>query len=73
MKYANNSALGLAQQNRGNILLFSRAFLENKYNVFLADGYQLTSGEVEYIVYWYDRKDEKEFKIVLPKLQFTKS
>lgn len=68
-----NSALGLAHPKFGNILLFSKAFIENKYNVFLKDGYQLTSGEVEYIVYWYDNGDGKEYKIVLPRLLFSRN
>ena len=70
--FKTGSALGLAKPTLGNVLLFSRAFIENKYKVFLKDGYQLTSGNVEYLLFWYDSKDEKEYKIVLPKLQFSK-
>lgn len=71
-EFSNGSALGLAHPGVGIILLFSRNFLETKYATFLKDGYQLTNASVEYILYWYDIKDDKEYKIVLPKLQFNK-
>lgn len=71
-EFSNGSALGLAHPGVGIILLFSRNFLETKYATFLKDGYQLTNASIEYILYWYDIKDDKEYKIVLPKLQFNK-
>tara|TARA_R110002050_G_scaffold204522_4_gene340200 strand:- start:131310 stop:136133 length:4824 start_codon:yes stop_codon:yes gene_type:complete len=72
VKFKENEALGLALLNQGNILLFSKKFIETKYNVFLKNGYELTSGSVEYLVYWYDSNEEKEYKVVLPKLKFRK-
>ncbi|WP_246124789.1 RecQ family ATP-dependent DNA helicase [Algibacter pacificus] len=73
VQFADNSALGLANKYKGNVLLFSRHFMENKYNTFIKDGYDLSSGLVEYLVYWYDSKEEKEFKVVLPRLKFVKN
>ncbi|MBU3012262.1 RecQ family ATP-dependent DNA helicase [Polaribacter vadi] len=72
-QFSNGSVLGLANPTLGNVLLFSRAFIEKKYNIFLKDGYQLTNGNVEYLLFWYDIKEKKEYKIVLPKLQFKKN
>jgi ATP-dependent DNA helicase RecQ len=71
--FSSNTALGLARPGVGNILLFSRTFLETTYATFLKDGYQLTHANVEYLLFWYDSNDDKEYKIVLPKLQFNKN
>jgi ATP-dependent DNA helicase RecQ len=72
VQFPNNTAIGLAKINGGNVLIFSREFTENKYEIFTKDQYQLNSANVEYLVYWYDSKEEKEYKIVLPRLQFKK-
>lgn len=72
IKFTDNIAFGLAKQDGGNILLFSKNFMTNKYDVFVKDGYEISNGSVEYLVYWYDSKDDKEYKIVLPKLKFNK-
>lgn len=73
VQFTDNSALGLANKYKGNVLLFSKHFMENKYNTFIKDGYQLSSGQVEYLVYWYDSKEYKEYKVVLPRLKFVKT
>ncbi|MGK0317486.1 MAG: ATP-dependent DNA helicase RecQ, partial [Saprospiraceae bacterium] len=54
VQFSSNVGIGLAKQDGGNILLFSRDFVDKKYNTFIKDGYQLTSGNVEYLVYWFD-------------------
>ena len=72
VQFEDNAALGLAKTEGGNVLLFSKQFMEEKYNIFVKDGYQLSCGNVEYLVYWYDNKDEKEYKVVLPRLKFDK-
>jgi ATP-dependent DNA helicase RecQ len=72
VKFTNNVGIGLARKDGGNVLLFSRNFINKKYNTFVKDGYQLTGGNVEYLVYWFDSQDEKEYKVVLPKLKFDK-
>ncbi|MGB5821140.1 MAG: RecQ family ATP-dependent DNA helicase [Saonia sp.] len=72
IQFSDNIGKGLAKQDGGNILLFSREFMNKKYNTFIKDGYQLSNGSVEYLVYWYDSKDDKEYIVVLPKLKFDK-
>ena len=72
VKFPNNTALGLAKKDKSNILIFSKNFIENKYNTFIKDGYSLSSGLVEYLVYWYDKDSDKEYKVILPKLKFEK-
>jgi ATP-dependent DNA helicase RecQ len=72
VQFNDNIAVGLAKQEGGNVLLFSREFMIKKYNTFVEDGYQLVGGSVEYLVYWYDAKDDKEYKVVLPKLKLEK-
>ena len=72
VQFSSNTALGLAKMNTRNILIFSKSFIEYKYNTFLKDGYQLSNGNVEYLLYWYDAAEAKEYKIVLPKLRFEK-
>ncbi|MGZ2369416.1 RecQ family ATP-dependent DNA helicase [Ancylomarina sp. YFZ004] len=72
VQFANNKGIGLAKQDGGEVLLFSRQFRDEKYNKFVKNGYQLSNGSVEYLVYWYDSKDDKEYKVVLPKLKFDK-
>ncbi len=72
IQFADNVGIGLAKQEGGNVLLFSREFMNKKYSTFIKDGYQLSNGSVEYLVYWYDSMDDKEYKVVLPKLKFDK-
>jgi ATP-dependent DNA helicase RecQ len=67
-----NEALGLFDQKGNNILLFSRKFNEITKPKFEKDGYKLTSAEIEYLVFWYDVKEEKEYLIVLPKITWEK-
>lgn len=71
-KFPNNLALGVGKQDGGNVLLFSKKFMNEKYNVYLNGGYKLSNGRVEYLVYWYNVEDEQEYKVVLPRLKFDK-
>ncbi len=73
VKFSTNEALGLANMNNGNIAVFSKGFMEKTYAIFEKDGYQIMNGSVEYLVFWYDKDEEKEYKIVLPRLLFTKT
>lgn len=70
--FAANEAPGLASARGGNVLLFSREFIENRLDSFVANGYTLVSARVEYLVYWYDKDEDKEYKIVLPRLRFER-
>ena len=72
VQFKDNVGIGLAKEGGGNVLLFSRDFIDKKYNTFVKDSYQLTGGNVEYLVYWYDSRDDKEYKVILPKLTFNK-
>jgi len=72
VQFPTNVGIGLAKQDGGNVLLFSREFMNKKYSTFIKDGYKLSNGSVEYLVYWYDSKEDKEYKVVLPKLKFDK-
>jgi len=72
VQFPTNIGIGLSKQDGGNVLLFSREFMNKKYSTFIKDGYKLSNGSVEYLVYWYDSKEDKEYKIVLPKLKFDK-
>ncbi len=73
VQFKTNEALGLANSNADNILLFSQKFLEEKHTTFTNDTYHLVNGSVEYLVYWYDKIEEKEYKIVLPRLRYKKT
>jgi len=46
--------------------------MNKKYSTFIKDGYKLSNGSVEYLVYWFDSKHDEEYKVVLPKLKFDK-
>ena len=70
VKFETNLALGLDSQEGDNVLLFAKMFIEGKYNKYIAKGYELVNGKVEYLVYCYDAEEDKEYKIVLPKVRF---
>ncbi|TXD83230.1 RecQ family ATP-dependent DNA helicase [Subsaximicrobium wynnwilliamsii] len=72
VQFTDNIAIGCAKQDGGNVLLFSRDFMAKKHDTFIKDGYQLANGSVAYLVYWFDAKEGKEYKVVLPKLMFEK-
>jgi ATP-dependent DNA helicase RecQ len=72
MVFEDSSAPGLKKANQGNLLLFSKNFIKDKYDPILQRGYKLLNARVEYIVFWYDKDDAKEYKIVLPRLKFIK-
>ena len=70
--FRHGEAPGLAKENHGNLLLFSKKFVAEHYNPMLKKGYDIISATAEYIVYWYNKDNEKEYKIVLPRLKFEK-
>lgn len=72
MKFGQQEAPGLAQNGSGNMLLFSREFIKSKLIPFKQRGYQVAGANVEYLVYWYDREEDIEYKVVLPRLRFEK-
>ncbi|GAL00786.1 ATP-dependent DNA helicase RecQ [Nonlabens ulvanivorans] len=72
MDFGTNKVPGLKSTCNGNLMLFSKKFIENKYNPILKHGYKLASARVEYVVFWYNKDDDKQYKIVLPRLTFQK-
>ncbi|MEO9887061.1 MAG: RecQ family ATP-dependent DNA helicase [Balneola sp.] len=70
--FGDNEAPGLAKNGTGNMLLFSRDFIKKKLIPFKEKGYIVKGANVEYLVYWYDREEDKEYKVVLPKLRFER-
>lgn len=72
MFFGENKAPGLSKPGNGNMLLFSQNFIRKKLVPFKEKGYELASAKVEYLVYWYDKDDDKEYKVVLPRLRFEK-
>ena len=70
--FGDSEAPGLARKSQGNLLLFSKKFVAEHYNPMIKKGYDITSGTAEYIVNWFNKNDEKEYKIVLPRLKFEK-
>jgi len=73
VRFPTNDASGLAKPGSRNILIYSRSFVDGPLETFKKKGYNIQDAEVEYIVYWYDSDEDKEHKIVLPKLSFVKS
>lgn len=63
---------GLRKEGQGNLLLFSKNFIKERYEPLVNKGFELIQAQVEYIVFWYDKDDAKEYKIVLPRLKFIK-
>jgi len=70
MVFDDNNVPGLTKSDQGNLLLFSQNFIKEKYKPMLERGYKLIDACVEYIVFWYDKDEAKEYKIVLPRLRF---
>lgn len=71
-KYDEKEVFGLANEYGREIALCSNGYVEDKHNDFSTSGYQLIAGSIEYLVYWYDKDEEKEHKIILPRLRYEK-
>ena len=59
MVFGDNEAPGLRKKSQGNLLLFSRKFVTEQYKPMLTKGYEMKCASVEYIVYWYNKKERK--------------
>ena len=58
----------------GNLILqFSRRFMTEKYEVLKSKGFALSGASVNFIVWWKGKDMEQEIRIVLPKLEFTRT
>ncbi|MEZ5081932.1 MAG: hypothetical protein R2750_00505 [Bacteroidales bacterium] len=42
-------------------------------NKWIDMGYTLVRATINFIVWWYDKEDEREVRIVLPKIKFIRS
>ena len=73
IQFEKNEARGLSDTSGQNVLLYSKDFLEKKIVPFQQKGYELVSAKVEYIVYWYDKQDKREYKVILPCVRFEKA
>lgn len=71
VKFAGQTAEGLGTSD-GNILLYSKKFINQRYTPLINKGYSVEEGEVEYVVNWYDKKTEKEVLVVLPSVKFVR-
>lgn len=57
--------------DKGLVVKFSNDFLKSIEKLF-SKGYTLHSAKVNFIVYWFKSKDNKEIKIILPELIFCR-
>lgn len=70
--FKERDGIGLGNLNSQNVLFFSRDFIENVLNRFQQNGFELVSGKVEYIVFWYDKETDREYKVIVPRVRFQK-
>lgn len=72
-RYSNgNEVLGLGVKSNECLFLFSRRFISEHFEPMQKKGYDIKEANAEYILYWYDKNDDKEYQIVLPKLKMDK-
>jgi ATP-dependent DNA helicase RecQ len=62
---------GCLNQHNELIVKFSKSF-QDRIASFTEKGFSIKEGRINFIVYWYDEKSDKEVKIVLPEVMFTK-
>ncbi|MGV9013953.1 MAG: RecQ family ATP-dependent DNA helicase [Flavobacteriales bacterium] len=55
------------------VLKFSSKMKEGPIARFKKAGYTCTDATVEYKVHWYDKEDDREYEVVLPRLRFKKA
>ncbi len=72
VNFGENQAFGFRCDKSKNVMLFSKAFVNKELKELEKSGYYLRKARVEYLVHWYDKDEEKEYKIVLPRLRFLK-
>jgi ATP-dependent DNA helicase RecQ len=57
--------------DKGFVVKFSKDFITSIEN-WRSKGYSLHSAKVNFIVHWFDSKENKEVKIILPELNFSR-
>jgi ATP-dependent DNA helicase RecQ len=68
--FGENEALGLSLEASKTVLLFSKRYQTNKHEKYRKSGYEVKGAEVEYKVYWYDKEEDKDYLIVLPRVVY---
>ncbi|MEO1516956.1 MAG: RecQ family ATP-dependent DNA helicase [Bacteroidota bacterium] len=64
--------LGLWSEAGDVVCRFSKAFGE-RLQQRLRDGYAVRSIRVDYVVLWHDRESDREYRVVLPRVELEKS
>lgn len=72
IQFANGIARGLSTNTGQNLILFSKKFQE-KLQKIESLGYKIVKAKIAYIVFWYNEKLEREFKVPLARILFEKS
>jgi ATP-dependent DNA helicase RecQ len=72
IQFANGIARGLSTDTGQNLILFSKKFQE-KLQKIESLGYKIVNAKIAYIVFWYNEKLEREFKVPLARILFEKS
>ena len=62
---------GCTNSNGDLVLKFSRKFQETIAHL-LEQGYHLNNVKINFIIFWKDPEKEKEFKVILPELNFER-
>jgi len=62
---------GCTNNNGEMVLKFSKKFNETIAQLN-EQGYQLKNGRINFIIYWKDPDEEKEYRIILPELNFER-
>lgn len=63
---------GLKTQNKKYALKFSKKFRES-FDNWIRAGYTFCNATTNFIVLWYDKEEEREVRVVLPKLELKKT
>jgi len=61
---------GLKNLNNKYVLKFSKKFRQT-YNKWTDAGYGFEKAKVNFVAWWYDRDEEKEFKVILPEIELA--
>lgn len=69
--FSNNEAPGLGTSS-GNVVIFSKAFLQKTLPRLEQQGYRITGGKIEYIVEWYHPEKKQAYEVVLPRVKLER-
>jgi len=63
---------GLKTQNKKYALKFSKKFRES-FDNWIRAGYTFCNATANFIVLWYNKEEERDYKIVLPMIMLRKT